>query len=188
MSTPPTLAVSPELAAAAAAHVALVSRLERLADLGGQDTPRPVDTRADHVRVDLGDVVLVRAQGRWRYSIIVALGVDGDPCRLRAAFLPPSALDQAQRTWITQTRTVLQPDYPRQQAIQARREHHDATAAEVAAIAAFQQAVFTQAVGTGCPRRPWAAVVPPVYVERRTVEVFRARDQQLGAPPLSPAP
>jgi hypothetical protein len=96
------------------------------------------------------------------------------------AYLVPSALDQAQRIWVSRSLLMLDSGYPAHEAEKAQLGHADPHSAEVAASEAFKDAVFFQAVAVGCPRRPWAALVPVHRVMRHAHEVYRATNQRLG--------
>lgn len=181
---PAILMIDERLAAAAAEHVALVRRLERLADYSAQDGQRLHERRGDRTRLKVGDVALVRGHGRWRYGVVIRTG----PADAEVAYLVPSALDSAQRTWISRSTPMLEAGYPARVAAEAASRTTDVAAAAELASQAFKDAVFFQSVAAGCPRRPWATLVPLRYVRRDLPQLFKAVDQRLGEdPPSSPA-
>lgn len=114
---PAILVIDPRLAAAAADHVALIRRLERLADYSAPDGQRLHDRRGDRTRLEVGDVALVRGHGRWRYGVVIRTG----PADAGVAYLVLSALDSAQRTWISRSTPMLENGYPARVAAEAAR-------------------------------------------------------------------
>jgi hypothetical protein len=160
-------------------HVLLICRLERLADLGLRAQVPAVGVTCG--ACSEGEVVLVKAGGYWRYAVaVLSSGQDAARRWVLAAYLSATALDAAQRTWGRTSREVLAVTYPEQASDRARREHPDPSTADDAGVLARKRAARAQAVARGCPRRPWAAVVPPRYVRRATDAVYRPVDQALG--------
>lgn len=175
-----------ELLREAEEHARLVGRLERLADLGGDDEPRQQAFRGDVVDVEIGDLVVTRAQGRWRYGVVTALVADGK--RLRVSYLVPSALERAQKTWAATSRKLSAPGYRTLRAREAQQGITDPETAWTQAVTAFRDAVFETVVAARCPRRPWAAVVPPRHVDRPRAAVYRILEDPTTLIPLPQPP
>lgn len=176
---PDMLTTYPDLTEAAAAHLRLVISLHRLADSGVSDVDRAPARLGSRVPVHVGDVVVLRTNNRWRRALVTDLGCGGNPVMLRAAYLVPSALDAAQKTWTATSFQILNPEYPRRQAIAAGQKYgNDVTASPQAARMAYRDAVLAQAIAQGLPGRPWAAVVSIQYVDKATTHVYVPVDQR----------
>lgn len=170
----------PDLTEVAEAHLRLMTSLDQLADRDGESARRQPSNRGDQTPIGRGDVVVVRASQRWRHGIVTELGVGGKPASLRVAYLIPTALDAAQRTWGAAGNPMLEEDYPRQQAdIAAAEYRNDVTAGPEAARLAYHRAYLARVVAQRLTRRPWAAVVPVQYTDVFTTKVFLADDQTL---------
>jgi hypothetical protein len=169
--------IYPDLTDAAERHLRLVCSLDRLADAEGESAQRLAQRRGDTLLLHRGDVVLVAAARRWRHGIVTELGA-GHPCSVRVAYLAPTRLDAAQKTWTARSAPLLAPDYPGEAAAAARRRYgNDVTGAWQAGLAAYHEAVLTQTVAVRCARRPWAAVVPIQYVDIHTTNVYVSPNQ-----------
>lgn len=176
----PLPAPMPDLADAADRHLRWICALERLADLGGDLLADNDPARGDRTLLTPGMVVFINRRRVARAGLLAELGTKNSPYLLRVAWLPPSALDQAQRTWAARSREILAPDYVRRRIDEATATvSDDVTARWQAAYQAYRDALFSRAVATGCGHRPWAAVVAPQYTELRTDEVHRHPDQSL---------
>lgn len=160
------------------AHLDLISTLEKLADRDGADDPREPNRRGDHCMIWVGNVVVVRAQGRWRYGVLTGWASDQHRS-LIVAYMTPASLDTAQLTWTRKSQEVLSEHYPAERAAAAAREaargqRLSTDERHEIARAAYREAELAQFVARHCTRRRWAAVVPVLTVTRPRDEVFRA--------------
>jgi hypothetical protein len=97
---------------------------------------------------------------------------------LRVAYMTPTALDAAQRSWTATSIPILAEGYPQQQAVAAGRHYgNDVTASPQAALLAYRKAVLAQKVARELQIRPWAAVVDIQYADKYTDSVYLATDQ-----------
>jgi hypothetical protein len=130
--------------------------------------------------IEPGTVVVALALGSWRYAIVERT----TDKHVEFAFLTPTGIDTHQKTWITKSREILDPNYPQRKALQALHRSDSDEAAELAYVEAY----CVQTAARDCTHSPWAAVTPLQHETReRSVVYWPRRLNELEAlPPCEP--